>query len=368
MDDIQIIQINLQPRFSDKKFMTSKQTLQKFPESKLAKMLTESVPGITSRARGYFEIDRDPTLFSIILNFMRDGEVSLPWMFDNWDALKTEALFYGLPCFIEALKGQGCNLPKPLPASDMIRLNVGGYHYSTCLENLTANPESMLGRMFKSQLNSATDSRGAYFIDRDGALFGIILSYLRSGSLNIPDDFRYWDQLKKEGEFFQLGADFEAAVSSAHNKWTPHVMISADGSDLILLGLEHVQKYLDSPLNDIFHGKFTAKDIFVLDNGNIAIDRDGEIFKYIANYLRFGRPFLPVDFSAFGKLRSEASYYKIHDLIDKIDNNNQAELRLEDYEYHDKQDEYEEAMKELYMDYLAYEYEKDTSNETQYYM
>lgn len=52
-----------------------------------------------------------------------------------------------------------------------VNLNVGGYMYSTSLSTLQRYPDSMLGAMFCGDVPTVRDTRGNYFIDRDGPLF-----------------------------------------------------------------------------------------------------------------------------------------------------------------------------------------------------
>lgn len=74
--------------------------------------------------------------------------------------------------------------------TDWITLNVGGKHFTTSRATLLAKePLSMLARMFANDNNvylmnpSATDSTGAYMIDRSPEYFEPILNYLRHGNV-----------------------------------------------------------------------------------------------------------------------------------------------------------------------------------------
>ncbi|KPJ19180.1 BTB/POZ domain-containing protein KCTD9 [Papilio machaon] len=74
--------------------------------------------------------------------------------------------------------------------SDWITLNVGGRHFTTSRGTLLAKePLSMLARMFADDNNvylmnpSATDSTGAFLIDRSPDYFEPILNYLRHGDV-----------------------------------------------------------------------------------------------------------------------------------------------------------------------------------------
>jgi hypothetical protein len=51
---------------------------------------------------------------------------------------------------------------------------------------------------------TATDSKHKIFIDRDGPLFRYILNFLRNKSLNLPDTFAEFAQLRQEADFYQI--------------------------------------------------------------------------------------------------------------------------------------------------------------------
>ncbi|EFA86800.1 hypothetical protein PPL_00605 [Heterostelium album PN500] len=68
--------------------------------------------------------------------------------------------------------------------NNIVKLNVGGSKYTTTKDSL--NSQSTFFRaLLNGDCGNATDSDGHYFIDRDGDLFGDILSYLRTGHFNI---------------------------------------------------------------------------------------------------------------------------------------------------------------------------------------
>ncbi|XP_041428500.1 BTB/POZ domain-containing protein KCTD12 isoform X1 [Xenopus laevis] len=98
---------------------------------------------------------------------------------------------------------QGEELP---PFPDIIELNVGGQVYITRYPTLVSVPGSLLSEMF-SQKNSrplARDSKGRYFLDRDGFLFRYVLDYMRDQQLVLPDHFPERLRLQREAEFFRL--------------------------------------------------------------------------------------------------------------------------------------------------------------------
>lgn len=106
----------------------------------------------------------------------------------------------------------------------VIELNVGGVVYATTSSTLTRDPNSLLTQMFSSlslqpnisdandstQLSKSSaarahkDSKGRYFIDRDGVLFRYVLDYLRNGKLVLPECFHERDRLRQEADYFRL--------------------------------------------------------------------------------------------------------------------------------------------------------------------
>lgn len=92
-----------------KYFTTSKSTLQSDPDSMLARMFQESEEGSflytpsNVDAKGAFLIDRNPTYFEQILNYLRTGKL----IFDkhiNPEGLLEEAKFFGIPSLMTQLE------------------------------------------------------------------------------------------------------------------------------------------------------------------------------------------------------------------------------------------------------------------------
>lgn len=87
-----------------------------------------------------------------------------------------------------------------------IKLDVGGYIYSTSLTTLTRDKSSMLAAMFSGRHKLLLSKENTYFIDRDGTYFKYILSYLR-GNLHLdtfPDDVTILKEIQREADYFQL--------------------------------------------------------------------------------------------------------------------------------------------------------------------
>ncbi|XP_060575891.1 BTB/POZ domain-containing protein Tiwaz-like [Ruditapes philippinarum] len=75
-------------------------------------------------------------------------------------------------------------------------------------------------------------------------------------------------------------------------------------------------KYPNSMLGAMFNGSMSTN---LDENGCVFIDRDGELFKYILNYLRSSRLALPCDFKDLDQLTVEADFYQITSLIEHIE-------------------------------------------------
>ena len=80
----------------------------------------------------------------------------------------------------------------------MIVLNVGGTRHCTSRETLMRKAPHFLSNL----CDYAHDTE--IFIDRNGVLFGLVLDYLRSGSLPVCDDLLH--RLTYEADFFCIEA------------------------------------------------------------------------------------------------------------------------------------------------------------------
>jgi len=88
---------------------------------------------------------------------------------------------------------------------DRVRLDVGGQHYSTTIETLTAVPDSVLGRMFSGRFPIEL-VEGRVFIDRDGTHFRHILNFLRdpvNWKFNHKDK-QILDEMRTEARYYGL--------------------------------------------------------------------------------------------------------------------------------------------------------------------
>lgn len=94
------------------RFVTWASTLQQFPESRLARMLDHDDQEF-KLVNGEFFVDRDGTLFSYIMDFLRTLQVSLPTNFSDYQRLQREAEFYGLYLLADVLSQEHLLRPRP---------------------------------------------------------------------------------------------------------------------------------------------------------------------------------------------------------------------------------------------------------------
>jgi len=84
-------------------YTSSLDTLTKYPDSKLSKMFSGSIPIVLDTLKQHYFIDRDGGMFRHILNFMRTGRPCLPDNFDQHDLLLEEAKYYELTDLVNHL-------------------------------------------------------------------------------------------------------------------------------------------------------------------------------------------------------------------------------------------------------------------------
>jgi hypothetical protein len=87
------------------------------------------------------------------------------------------------------------------------------------------------------------------------------------------------------------------------------------GGEIYTTTLDTLTRYQDSMLGAMFTGQIsTLRD----KQGNVFIDRDGKVFRYILNFLRSSSLDLPEGFSEMRLLRREADFFQIRPLLDEI--------------------------------------------------
>ena len=117
--------------------------------------------------------------------------------------------------------------------SSQIKLDVGGKHFTTSLSTLTREQDSMLAVMFSGRYELTPNSKGAYFIDRDGTHFRYVLNFLRDGEVYLPIDHGVLVELLREADYYQL-----SRLSKAIERFLNAPKVSKKMANQ-LLGLTH---------------------------------------------------------------------------------------------------------------------------------
>ncbi|GAX22448.1 hypothetical protein FisN_14Hu062 [Fistulifera solaris] len=95
-----------------------------------------------------------------------------------------------------------------LPAT--VRLNVGGTHYQVARDTLMRYEGSMLATLVSGNWREG-DGREEIFVDRDGKLFGLVLTYLRCFRVYVSD-FAEQAALKAELDYFGIDVDLSKVM------------------------------------------------------------------------------------------------------------------------------------------------------------
>jgi hypothetical protein len=105
-----------------------------------------------------------------------------------------------------------------LTSAKQVKLDVGGYKFSTTLTTLTADPDSMLAAMFSGRFPVEKNEEGCVFIDRDGSYFHHILNWLRNGYLPPIDEER--ECLLIEARYYQISSLVDCLLVPPQEKYT----------------------------------------------------------------------------------------------------------------------------------------------------
>ncbi|GJQ08905.1 hypothetical protein GpartN1_g696.t1 [Galdieria partita] len=98
--------------------------------------------------------------------------------------------------------------------------------------------------------------------------------------------------------------------------WVPSSVVKLNvGGKYFETTVDTLTKYSDSMLSAWFSGKYSMqKD----DNGYIFLDRDGDRFRHILNYLRCGTIHIGEDIRLLGEILEEAEYFGLQSLAQQL--------------------------------------------------
>ena len=118
--------------------------------------------------------------------------------------------------------------------SSTVKLNVGGQHFTTSVQTLKKDPNSMLAAMFSGKFEMKPSEDGSFFIDRDGTYFRFILNYLRNGELILPDGATFLKELEAEAKFYQLQGILNELQRTAPKEFEESVILTNEEHRRIL--------------------------------------------------------------------------------------------------------------------------------------
>jgi hypothetical protein len=143
--------------------------------------------------------------------------------------------------------------------TEIIKLNIGGDHFTTSKSTLMKHEPTMLSTMFSSSnFKLTTDSEGYYFIDRNGKYFEYILKFLRDDKVNIEHLKKHQiNDLIDEANFYML----ESLINYINHHYSNDSKLKRDSN---------IEKYIlgESGINI---GEFEREfnEIFSVDNINL---------------------------------------------------------------------------------------------------
>ncbi|CAB3398944.1 unnamed protein product [Caenorhabditis bovis] len=124
-----------------------------------------------------------------------------------WEAFKQLKLMDGLQSIVQFIGDQRLmaepqdDAPTPIK-QQIVKLNVGGRHFSTSANTLNWIPDTFFTSLLSGRMHTVCDESGAIFIDRDPDVFKVILNYLRTKQVDLSSISV--STLKHEAQFFGL--------------------------------------------------------------------------------------------------------------------------------------------------------------------
>eukprot|EP00057_Strongylocentrotus_purpuratus_P022553 XP_011677027.1 PREDICTED: BTB/POZ domain-containing protein KCTD4-like [Strongylocentrotus purpuratus] len=200
-----------------------------------------------------------------------------------------------------------------------VGLNVGGKVYQTSRTTLTRDPDSFFALLLSDRIPSARDDEGRYRIDRDGELFRHVLNFLRLQKLVLPEGYNELKLLQEEADFFQLDSmkkEVQDLIGDEESSHSPLELIKLSvGGKFFQTTRDTLHREPDSFFTDMLNGEtMTQREA----NGTYLIDRDGDKFCNVLEYLRLGWILLDDASHSIELLRNEANFFRLKILEEQI--------------------------------------------------
>ncbi|XP_048846774.1 BTB/POZ domain-containing adapter for CUL3-mediated RhoA degradation protein 1 [Brienomyrus brachyistius] len=90
-----------------------------------------------------------------------------------------------------------------LAGSKYVKLNVGGSLHYTTVQTLSKE-DSLLSRMCSGGMEVTIDQEGWVVLDRCGRHFGVVLNFLRDGSVPLPESQRELEEVLMEAQYYRV--------------------------------------------------------------------------------------------------------------------------------------------------------------------
>ncbi|XP_031416794.1 BTB/POZ domain-containing adapter for CUL3-mediated RhoA degradation protein 1 isoform X2 [Clupea harengus] len=104
-----------------------------------------------------------------------------------------------------------------LASSKYVKLNVGGsLHYTTV--HTLRKEDSMLSSICDGHTEVTTDSEGWVVLDRCGRHFGLVLNFLRDGTVPLPESTRELEEVLKEAQFYRVQGLVQHCLSTLQKR------------------------------------------------------------------------------------------------------------------------------------------------------
>ncbi|KAK4524606.1 hypothetical protein GAYE_SCF04G2507 [Galdieria yellowstonensis] len=98
--------------------------------------------------------------------------------------------------------------------------------------------------------------------------------------------------------------------------WMPSAVVKLNvGGKYFETTVDTLTKYSDSMLFAWFSGKYAVQTD---ENGYVFLDRDGDRFRHILNYLRCGTVHIGEDIHLLGEILEEAEYFGLENLAQQL--------------------------------------------------